>query len=261
MQAYQLPCLFVLISTSLQAQQPVRSIIDKNNPFAQHTKSNQITEPNGLIRYSFTRKPNQITELEPDRQYIIEARETAKYGRVSVDASRISDLSSVIQYRVSHQAKQRAQFTTRNAQKGSKDKVAVMYAKTLLPDLPLASNILSQSKNILSYGTGTYIGNKGWDTKIDVLTHKVLGNIIIERWAHKAANGGVILDSDAVNISIASNPGVFIVRTADNISESVLNWVDQGISYSIHANTDLGGAAKKSKLIELASELTKANHN
>lgn len=254
-----LSCLAILVaSSSALAAQPSVISLDDTNPFDENAKASQMTEPKGLVSYSFHNNRNSVVEIEPDRQYLYEAQQTKMFGKVFTDASRVTNLQSEIKDRLSIYSEQKAKFTKRQLSNGhsSNEAAMQMFNKTTVQALSSVSIVLPEVESIKSYGSGTYIADKGWDTAISILKDSQLGNVIIERWNYKASNGGAILDSDAINISIMGNPGIFIVRDAGKKSESILSWVDPTTSFTIRADGDLSSDILRAKLIELADLVT-----
>lgn len=253
----------LVASSSVFAAQNNTKYLEDTNPFDENAKPNIMTEPSGLVSYSFKKNSNSIVNIDPDRGYLFEAQQTKMFGRVHTHPSRVTNLKSEIQDRISFQAERKENFKKRQLKTGlvSFESAEIMFEKTMQGKLPSLTHILPSLKPAVTYGAGNYITNKGWDTSVSIIRNKQLGNIIIELWNYEATNGGVILDSDAVNISIMGNPGVFIVRTAGDNSESVLSWADEKSAYTIRSDADLGSGELRSKLIELADLITIENSN
>ena len=262
MKTTKLSLLAILIASSstVAAKSSIISM-DDTNPFDENAILNQMVEPQGLLSYSFNKSKNSILNIDPDRQYIHEAQQTKMFGKVLTNESRVNNLGSDIKERLSLYNEEKLKFTQSQINKGIKPSSINLYRfeKTTAPTLISVESALPKARLLNSFGSGTYIEGKGWDTVVSILNDKKLGNIIIERWNYKASNGGVILDSDAVNTYVMGNPGILIIRDSGKNMESILSWVDDNTSYTIRADGDLSSQNSKDKLIELANLITIEN--
>ncbi|MFC3034400.1 hypothetical protein ACFOEE_17985 [Pseudoalteromonas fenneropenaei] len=251
----------LLTTSSVLATQLQERVIDNANPFEQAVQSNPMVAPKGLVSYSFQQHNNPIVTLDTDQDYRYEALQTKMFGRAFTELNRVADLPAQIKTMLALQTQKKAEFIARQLKFNNipNDVAERRYRKMTAAELTTWGEVLPDAKVITSYGAGTYIQQQGWDTAVNILDDKHLGNLIIERWHYKASDGGVLLDSDTVNITIKDNPGIFIVRNAGERVESVLSWVDEASSFTVRSDVDLGEGELKAKLITLAEFITTKN--
>lgn len=230
---------------------------NSSNPFDLQAQADEKIEPNGLVSYSFNMNPSDVIHIESDRSYLMEAQQTTQFGYSKVDRFRINDLDSEIKDRVALHKKRKREFLEKSKLAGIQADSS--FNKTSLSRTPSTAHIFQDVSNEISFGAGTYSQTQGWDTTVDSFQSKQLGRVIIEKWNYIDANGGVLLDSDAVNIYINGVPGVLIARDGGEKSETVLAWVDDTTSYTIRTNTLAGSGEGKQKLLELARFISTSN--
>lgn len=249
-------CASIIAGTSFASE---TILAGDTNPFLEdhaETKSSHI-EPTGVEVYSFSEESNAVTEIDKDRSYLDEARETKEYGHVNVHSSKVRNFKKLVRDYQAH-AKEFKSTLLRSATV-SKNKDKITPASNVYTFKKAAINTLIDSKKdiLLESASGNFIKNKGWDSSTRILKAKKLGTVIISEWDFSVSGGGVIMDEDAVNFYVNGNPGILIIRqTESGAAETVLSWADKHKSYTIELDNNVNKRGAMAQLKSFAESIS-----
>jgi hypothetical protein len=240
-----------LISGGVFAEKLNTSLVDAN-PFLseQEQQRNFEIEPKGLVYYSFAENKNQINSMVTSSDYLNETQSTSIYGYVEVDSSSISDFSNIERGYKDFKAELSRRSAADILAKSNKGKVEYAVHRSEMPS--------DEFYEEFSMPSGTYIPDKGWDTSIRIIKSTNLGTMIITEWDFTLSDGGVLMDSDAVNQEINGNPAIMVIRQDKNNEkrgETILAWADEKKSYSIRLFKNIKREGNLENLVNFAGNL------
>jgi hypothetical protein len=241
-----------LISGGVFAVKLNTSLGDTNPFLSEQVQQRNIKiEPKGLVSYSFAENKNQINSMVTSSDYLNETQSTSTYGYVEVDSSSISDFSSIERGYKDFKAelsRRSAVDILAKSNKGKVDEYAVHRS-----DMP--SDEFSEE---FSMPSGTYIPDKGWDTSTRIIKSTKFGSMVITEWDFTLSDGGVLMDSDAVNQKVNGNPAILVIRQDkynENRGETILAWADEKKSYSIQLFKNIKREGNVENLVNFAGNL------
>lgn len=226
-----------------------------SNPFLpkQERKRDIKIEPEGLVSYSFANNKNPVNSMITSTDYLNEAHSTAKYGYIEVESNKVKDFKTI-----------------ERGYKDFKAELAMRSARSSLIKLGNEKTEYAVSRGKItskeftetfSMASGTYIPNKGWDTSTRIINSNKFGTMVITEWDFTLSDGGVLMDSDAVNQEINGNPAIMVIKQDKHDKsrgETILSWADKTKSYTIQLNRNISLDANVENLISLAENLPTA---
>ena len=232
--------------------------VDNKNPFIENAdeKRDLQTEPKGVSIYSFAESPNLVTEISEDKAYLQEVNYTKSFGYAHVSEMRVTNFDELISGYRQQKQKNEKRFMHRLAASGIKAGSFNQYA---FSSTDLVGHLSGNNQLLLESPSGNYIPGKGWDSSTKIINNSELGRVVFNEWNYTASDGGVIMDSNAINHYINGNRAILIIRVSESgRAETVLSWADEQKSYTIQIDNNVNEAGMMQSLHDFAEKISGA---
>ncbi|CAH9065647.1 hypothetical protein PSECIP111951_03407 [Pseudoalteromonas holothuriae] len=244
--------------------QPI--VVDNNNPFLKSKEQKALNEPTGVSVYSFLEEKDFISNLNKDLTHLYDKNSIVEQSYVEVSSSEIPDYDKLVQDYIRHD-KDFKKSKMRNALLNnalSNDPSASSFSPKNFSSISafakadLSLFIETKENLILESLGGNFIKGRGWDSLTRIIKNDRFGTIIFDEWDFSDENSGVIIDEDAINVSVS--PGIIVVKKgSEGRAETILSWVSNSKSYSIRFNKNAYESGLFDELMAIAESINNYN--